>query len=109
MYRSANHGFTNATDAADYLVRHGVPFRDAHSIVGRLVLACMEKGIAIDEMSLSELREISPVFEADIYEAISLQTCVDKRLTIGAPGKEAMERVIETEKIYLEQAGIAVS
>ncbi len=109
MYRSANHGFTNATDAADYLVRHGVPFRDAHSIVGRLVLACMEKGIAIDEMSLSELREISPVFEEDIYEAISLQTCVDKRLTIGAPGKEAMERVIETEKIYLEQAGIAVS
>ncbi len=107
MYRSANHGFTNATDAADYLVRHGVPFRDAHGIVGRLVLTCIEKGIAIDDMSLSELKEISPVFEEDIYEAISLKACVDRRLTVGAPGKEAMERVIETERIYLEQSGIA--
>ena len=103
MYRSANHGFTNATDAADYLVNHGVPFRDAHGIVGRIVLYCLDKKISIDQMSLEELKAISPVFEEDIYEAISMETCVNKRLTIGAPGKEAMEKVIAIEKAYLEQ------
>ena len=103
MSKSARHGFTNATDAADYLVNHGVPFRDAHGIVGRIVLYCIEKGIAIDDMSLDELKAICPVFEADIYEAISMETCVNKRLTIGAPGKEAMEKVIALEKAYLEE------
>ena len=101
MRNSANNGFTNATDAADYLVNHGVPFRDAHGIVGQIVLYCIEKGIAIDDMSLAELKAISPVFEEDIYEAISMETCVNKRLTIGAPGKEAMEKVITLEKEYL--------
>ena len=103
MYASANHGFTNATDAADYLVNHGVPFRDAHGIVGQIVLYCIEKNIAIDDMSLSELKAISPVFEEDIYEAISMETCVNKRLTIGAPGKAAMEKVIAFQKEYLTQ------
>lgn len=102
MKKSANNGFTNATDAADYLVNHGVPFRDAHGIVGRIVLYCIEKDMAIDDMSLEELKAISPVFEEDIYDAISMETCVNKRLTIGAPGKEAMERVIALEKDYLE-------
>lgn len=101
MRNSANNGFTNATDAADYLVNHGVPFRDAHGIVGQIVLYCIEKGIAIDDMSLAELKAISPVFEEDIYEAISMEICVNKRLTIGAPGKEAMEKVITLEKEYL--------
>ena len=101
MRKSANNGFTNATDAADYLVNHGVPFRDAHGIVGQIVLYCIEKNIAIDDMSLEELRAISPVFEEDIYDAISMETCVNKRLTIGAPGKEAMEKVIALEKEYL--------
>ncbi len=101
MRASANHGFTNATDAADYLVNHGVPFRDAHGIVGQIVLYCIDKGIAIDDMSLEELKAISPVFEEDIYEAISMETCVNKRLTVGAPGKEAMECVIAIEKEYL--------
>ncbi len=101
MRQSANHGFTNATDAADYLVNHGVPFRDAHGIVGQIVLYCIDKGIAIDDMSLEELKAISPVFEEDIYDAISMETCVNKRLTVGAPGKEAMEKVIAIEKEYL--------
>ena len=101
MSASARHGFMNATDAADYLVNHGVPFRDAHGIVGRIVLYCIERGIAIDDMSLDELREICPVFEEDIYEAISMETCVNKRLTVGAPGKEAMGRVIAVKKEYL--------
>ena len=90
MHDSANKGFTNATDAADYLVNHGVPFRDAHGIVGRIVLYCLDKKIAIDDMSLDELKAICPVFEEDIYEAISMETCVNKRLTVGAPGKDAM-------------------
>ena len=108
MEASAKNGFTNATDAADYLVNHGVPFRDAHGIVGRLVLYCLEKGIALDDMTLEEYRAVSPVFEQDIYEAISLKTCVEKRTTLGAPGREAMERVIAIERQYLEEdPGIA--
>ena len=103
MEDSAKNGFTNATDAADYLVNHGVPFRDAHGIVGRIVLYCIDKGISIDDMSLAELKEISPVFEEDIFEAISMETCVNKRLTIGAPGQEAMKIVIALEKEYLSK------
>lgn len=101
MEESAKHGFTNATDAADYLVNHGVPFRDAHGIVGQLVLYCLEKKIALDDMTLEEFKAISPVFEEDIYEAISMKTCVEMRNTIGAPGKAAMEKVIEAEEAYL--------
>ena len=101
MEESAKHGFTNATDAADYLVNHGVPFRDAHGIVGRLVLYCLEKKIALDDMTLDEFKAISPVFEDDIYDAISMKTCVETRNTIGAPGKAAMEKVIAAEEAYL--------
>ncbi len=101
MEDSAKHGFTNATDAADYLVNHGVPFRDAHGIVGQLVLYCIEKNIALDDMSLEEFKAISPVFEEDIYEAISMKTCVEMRNTIGAPGKAAMEKVIAAHEMYL--------
>ncbi|HBG11454.1 MAG TPA: argininosuccinate lyase, partial [Clostridium sp.] len=103
MEASAKNGFTNATDAADYLVNHGVAFRDAHGIVGQLVLFCIEKGIALDDMSLEEYKAISPVFEEDIYRAISLKTCVEKRMTIGAPGQEAMKKVIEIYKKKLEK------
>ncbi len=102
MEGSAKNGFTNATDAADYLVNHGIPFRDAHGIVGRLVLYCIEKNISLDEMTLEEYQAISPVFQEDIYEAISLKTCVEKRTTIGAPGREAMSRVIEKNREYLK-------
>lgn len=103
MEESARHGFTNATDVADYLVNHGVAFRDAHGIVGRLVLLCIEKNIALDDLPLEEYRKISDVFEEDIYEAISLKTCVNRRVTTGAPGKEAMEQVLEIYRTYLEE------
>ena len=93
----------NATDAADYLVNNGVPFRDAHGIVGRLVLHCIDKGISLDEMSLEEYQEISPVFKEDIYEAISMKNCVEKRNTIGAPGAEVMTKVLALHKKYLEE------
>ena len=104
MESSAKNGFTNATDAADYLVNHGVAFRDAHGIVGQLVLYCIEKDIALDDMTLEEYKAISPVFEEDIYEAISMKTCVDKRMTIGAPSKVAMDKVIRIYEEYLTNA-----
>lgn len=103
MEASAKNGFTNATDAADYLVNHGVPFRDAHGIVGRLVLFCIEKDIALDDMTLEEFKAISPVFEEDIYEAISMKNCVEKRNTIGAPGTIAMAEVLKECERYLNE------
>lgn len=101
MEKSAMTGFTNATDAADYLVGRGVPFRDAHGIIGRLVLYCIDKQCGIEDLSIEELKQISPVFEEDIYDAISLKTCVERRLTTGAPGPEAMKKVIAAGKEYL--------
>lgn len=101
MEKSAMNGFTNATDAADYLVNKGVPFRDAHSIIGRLVLYCIDKETSIDKLELDELQSISDKFEADIYDAVSLKTCVEKRLTFGAPGFEVMQQVIKANKEYL--------
>ena len=98
MESSAKSGFTNATDAADYLVSHGVPFRDAHTIVGQLVLLCLDKGIALDDLSLEEFRAVSPVFGEDIYEAISMETCVKRRITTGAPGQDAMKQAIQVYK-----------
>ena len=103
MEDSAKNGFTNATDAADYLVNHGVQFRDAHGFVGQLVLYCIDKNIALYDMSLEEYKAISPVFEEDIYEAISMKTCVEMRNTIGAPGKSAMEQAIALEEAYLKE------
>lgn len=102
MENSARHGFTNATDAADYLVNHGIPFRDAHGIVGQLVLYCIEKNIALDDMTIEEYKSINPVFEEDIYDAISLKTCVEKRLTKGAPSKASMNEAIKAYEEYLE-------
>lgn len=103
MAASSKNGFTNATDAADYLVKHGVPFRDAHGIIGQLVLICIDKGIALDDLPLEEYKKISPVFEEDVYEAISMKTCVSLRQTIGAPGHEAMQKVIDINSRYLEE------
>lgn len=101
MKNSAQNGFTNATDAADYLVNKGVPFRDAHGIIGRIVLYCIDKNIALDDMAIEEYKKFSDVFEDDIYEAISMETCVNKRLTIGAPAEEAMKEVLKIYRLYL--------
>ena len=104
MAASAMNGFTNATDAADYLVGKGVPFRDAHEIIGRLVLYCIEQDTCIDALTLEELKAISDVFEEDIYDAVSLKTCVEKRLTIGAPGIQTMQEVIQINKKFMEDS-----
>ena len=103
MEKSAKNGFTNATDAADYLVNKGVPFRDAHGMIGHLVLTCIEKGISLDELPLDEYKRICPVFEEDIYEAISMKTCVQKRNTCGAPGPDAMADEIASCEAYLNE------
>ena len=94
MAKSAMKGFTNATDAADYLVKKGIPFRDAHSYIGRLVLVCIEKDCSIEDLSIAELKEICDKFDEDVYDAISLKTCVERRLTKGAPCaiKESIDR-----------------
>ena len=102
MEASARNGFTNATDAADYLVMKGIPFRDAHGIIGRLVLYCIDKDCALDDLSLKEFQTFSEAFGEDIYDAISMETCVEKRLTTGAPGVAAMEKVIIANSQYLE-------
>ncbi len=101
MELSATKGFTNATDAADYLVNKGMPFRDAHSVIGRLVLYCIDKKCAIDDLTLEELKSFSETFEDDIFDAISLKTCVDKRLTIGAPSPDAMNKVIAVNDDFI--------
>ena len=103
MAESAMKGFTNATDAADYLVNRGVPFRDAHGMIGRLVLYCISKKCSIDELSLEELQQICPKFDEGIYDAISLKTCVRKRLTMGAPGRKAMEEEILASRDFLRK------
>ena len=96
------NGFTNATDAADYLVGKGIPFRDAHTLIGKLVLYCIEKQKNIEELSLSELQAISSAFEEDLYEAVSLKTCVEKRLTKGAPGEKAMREIMKINQSFLK-------
>ena len=103
MEKSAKHGFTNATDAADYLVNKGVPFRDAHGIIGQLVLYAISQNKDLDELSLEELKNISDVFEEDVYQAIDVNTCVNKRNTIGACGQEMMKKVIALNEEYLKQ------
>ena len=103
MAKSAMNGFTNATDAADYLVNHGVPFRDAHGIVGRLVLYCIDKNVGIDALTIEELQTFSDKFEPDVFDAISLKTCVEKRLTYGAPGFESMKQILKMYEAYLAE------
>ena len=102
MENSAKCGFTNATDAADYLVNKGVPFRDAHGIIGRMVLYCIEQDKSIDELTIEEFQNLSKEFSEDIYDAVSLKTCVEKRMTIGAPGPCMMQEVLKIYHDFLE-------
>ncbi|MBP5276297.1 MAG: argininosuccinate lyase, partial [Lachnospiraceae bacterium] len=99
LAKSAMKGFTNATDAADYLVKKGMPFRDAHGVIGQVVLKCIEKDCSIEDLSIAELKELSDMFDEDVYDAISLKTCVERRLTKGAPG--AIKAEIERYKTLL--------
>ncbi len=98
---SGGDSIDHETDAADYLVNHGVPFRDAHGYIGSLVLRCIEKDCSLDDLTIEEYKEICPVFEKDIYDAIKMDTCVNKRNTTGAPGPVAIKEELEFYKNYL--------
>lgn len=95
MEDAALGGFTNATDLADYLVKKGLPFRETHAISGKLVHYCIENGISLADVPLDKLKEFSEAFEEDVYDAISLKTCVEGRKLVGGPNPE-------TVRIYLE-------
>lgn len=102
MKKSAGLGFTNATDAADYLAKKGMPFRDAHEVVGKLVLYCEQNGKAIDELSIDELKSLSPMFADDVYDALSLETCVNKRIVYGGPNPGSVMKHIQKTKDFLQ-------
>jgi argininosuccinate lyase len=95
MYKSALGGYTNATDAADWLVKKGVPFREAHEITGRLVLYAIKKKARLEELTLDELSSVSPVFDETLYKAISVEACVNARNLPGGPAEEAVLEAIE--------------
>ena len=97
----AGLGFTNATDAADYFVKNGMAFRDAHAVVGHLVLYCEQHGKALDELSLDEIRQFAPDAREDIYDAISLETCVNTRSVPGGPAPDMVREHIRQAKMLL--------
>jgi argininosuccinate lyase len=98
MARAARGGFTNATDLADYLVKRGVPFREAHEIVGRAVAYCLDREKSLDELSLEEFHRFSRVIEDDVYEAISIARCVEARGVPGGPAPEAVRQAIRSAR-----------
>ncbi len=106
MRKSTSGGFTNATDAADYLVKKGVPFRDAHGITGRLVLRAMELNVTLDDLPLEEYRRFSPEFDEDIYEAVSPENCISARQTAGAPSEEAMKKCLAYYNEYIKKGSL---
>ncbi len=103
MLEAAKGGFTNATDLADYLVRKGVPFRDAHAIVGHLVAYCLDEDKNLDDVTLEEFKQFSPLIEEDIYEAISVYTCMANRNTIGGPSVAQVTATIAADRAFLAQ------
>ncbi len=95
MRRAAARGFINATDCADYLTKKGVPFRDAYKLTGQLVAYCIEKELTLETLPLAEYKTFSPLFEEDVYEAISLETCVKGRKTVGGPSAESVREQVQ--------------
>lgn len=103
MKEGAKKGFTNATDAADYLVKQGIPFRDAHEIIGKMVAYSIANGISLEEIPLEKLNEFSEKIKEDFYEAISLETCVNERKVYGGPAREAMNKCLKNAKEFLKK------
>lgn len=103
MLNGSKGGFTNATDVADYLVKKGLPFREAHSVVGQMVFYCIERNIALDDLSMEQFKEFSDIIDKDIYNAISMETCVNDRKVIGGPAKEIVESAIKAAKEFIRQ------
>ena len=103
MYEGAKGGFTNATDAADYLVKKGLPFRDAHSVIGNMVFYCIEHNKAIEDLTMEEMQSFSDIIEDDIYDAVSMETCVNDRNVIGGPAKEMTEKAIKKAEAFINE------
>lgn len=103
MERAAQVGFINATDCADYLVKKGLPFRDAYMIVGRLVHMCTRSGDTLDTLTLRDFRSISKLFDADVYQALQLRTCVNQRKVYGGPSRESVEKQIENLEQFVKE------
>ena len=101
MRRGASGGFTNATDAADYLVKKGLPFRDAHEVLGKLVLHCIGENKALLDLPLEELRAFSPLFDEDVYTALSMETCVNTRRLPGGPAPDMVQQTIDEDRAFL--------
>ena len=101
MRRGASGGFTNATDAADYLVKKGLPFRDAHEVLGKLVLHCIGENKALLDLPLEELRAFSPLFDEDVYTALSMETCVNARRLPGGPAPDMVQQTIDEGRAFL--------
>ncbi|MCL2080287.1 MAG: argininosuccinate lyase [Oscillospiraceae bacterium] len=108
MAKSTRTGFMNATDAADWLVRGGVPFRDAHEIIGKLVLYAIKKQASLEELSLDEFKAVSDIFDETIYQSIAIETCVKARSLPGGPSRDALSQAIESAKCWVSQ-NLAVS
>ena len=102
MERGASGGFTNATDCADYLVKKGVAFRDAHRVVGELVAHCLNEGKALLDLNLEELKQFHPAFGQDVFEDLSMKACVEKRNIPGAPAPGMVQRAIDAARKALE-------
>ncbi|MBQ9599357.1 MAG: argininosuccinate lyase, partial [Clostridia bacterium] len=103
MLRGSKGGFTNATDVADYLVKKGLPFREAHAVVGRMVFYAIERDKSLDDLTMAEFKEFSDIIEDDIYNAISMETCVNDRKVIGGPAKEIVEKAIKKAKEFINK------
>ena len=102
MRRAASAGFINATDCADYLTKKGLPFRDAYTAVGNLVYYCTERGKGLEDLSLEELRQISPLFDGDVYEALGLEACMGQRKSWGGPAPEETARQIQSLETFIQ-------
>ena len=103
MKKAASGGFTNATDVADYLVKKGEAFRNAHEIVGKIVLYCIDENKAIDDLSLDEFKSFSPFFEEDVYKAIDLITCVEERSVMGGPSSSSVQSQISLLENFISE------
>ena len=101
MRAGASGGFTNATDAADYLVKKGLPFREAHEVLGKLVLHCIRENKALLDLPLTELQQFSPMFEQDVYDAISMETCVGQRAIPGGPAPAMVQATLDDARAFL--------
>ena len=103
LLQGAKGGFTNATDAADYLVKKGLPFREAHAVVGKMVAYALDHNKSLDQFRMEEFKACSPIFEEDVYDAISMETCVNGRSIVGGPAVETVKQAIANGRTYVEQ------